>query len=618
MSYQALLFCPDEKTARTVTQILSELEFNVEPCVETFAAVKKLMGTHFDAVVVDCDNEQNAALLFKSARNSTSNQASLAVALVEGQAGVAKAFRIGANLVLTKPINIEQAKGTVRVARGLLRKGDTAKPGAPAQASTPVAAAPAKPAPQNPISAKPVPPAKPATPAAAATPRPSATPASKPAWPAHAAVASSGPVSPDSAPSDNDLQNNDLPEISLDDDITARAAATPAPPAIHRPPAQSTPAGSAPATSLAAAITKAKTAPKPVSPQASPATASSGAASAPAPARETPANATPAQEAKPLDIAESSATATSAATDIATEPIESSSPVTTGLPPTSFTFGGNATASESSGSSKKILLIVAAVVIVAAVAYAGWSYFQGRSNTPAIPVSRPSTQPPLTANPGQSQPTTAASTPAPTDTAPTTPSVEPTTKSVVETPSTVEAAPAAISKKPNNIAAAGKTAQPDANEKPATAPLVVKGGTVHTSKPTTEAAADAPAPSMIGIATPGAGAPPADLVSGATGPAPVLQSVNISQGVSQGLLIKKVQPIYPKAALTMHIEGAVQLGATISKTGDISSLKVLSGDPRLAAAAIEAVKQWKYKPYLLDGEPIQIQTTITLNFKAPN
>ena len=176
MGYQALLFCPDEKTARTVTQVLGELEFTVEACIEPFAAVKKLMGQHFDAVVVDCDNEQNATLLFKSARNSTSNQASLAVAVVEGQAGVAKAFRIGANLVLTKPINIEQAKGTLRVARGLLRKGDPAKPASSGgNASDRPAAASAKPA-----APKPVAPAKPAAPAAAATPRPAVPPASQP------------------------------------------------------------------------------------------------------------------------------------------------------------------------------------------------------------------------------------------------------------------------------------------------------------------------------------------------------------------------------------------------------------------------------------------------------
>src|ERR1700751_44725 len=128
MGYQALLFCPDEKTARIVTQVLNDLDFTVEPCTEPFAAVKKLMVQHFDAIVVDCDNEQNAALMFKSARNSGSNQSSLAVAVVEGQVGVAKAFRLGANLVLTKTIHVEQSKGTLRVARGLLRKGQAAKP----------------------------------------------------------------------------------------------------------------------------------------------------------------------------------------------------------------------------------------------------------------------------------------------------------------------------------------------------------------------------------------------------------------------------------------------------------------------------------------------------------
>jgi DNA-binding response OmpR family regulator len=106
MGYQALLFCPDEKLARVVSQVFSELDFSVEPVHEPFAAVKKLMSQRYDAIVVDCENEQNASLLFKSARNSSSNQSSLAIALVEGQAGVAKAYRIGANLVLTKPINI--------------------------------------------------------------------------------------------------------------------------------------------------------------------------------------------------------------------------------------------------------------------------------------------------------------------------------------------------------------------------------------------------------------------------------------------------------------------------------------------------------------------------------
>src|SRR5438034_9914125 len=103
MRYQALLFCPDDKTARVVTQVLSELEFQVECCNEPFAAVKKLMAQHFDAIVVDCENEQNARLLLKSARNSGSNASALSVAGVEGQAGVAKSSATGSQLALHTP-----------------------------------------------------------------------------------------------------------------------------------------------------------------------------------------------------------------------------------------------------------------------------------------------------------------------------------------------------------------------------------------------------------------------------------------------------------------------------------------------------------------------------------
>ncbi len=88
--------------------------------------------------------------------------------------------------------------------------------------------------------------------------------------------------------------------------------------------------------------------------------------------------------------------------------------------------------------------------------------------------------------------------------------------------------------------------------------------------------------------------------------------------MSQGLVIKKVQPIYPKNALTMHVEGAVELVATISTSGNITAVKILKGEPTLTKAASDAVKQWKYRPYLLNGEPVEIQTQITVNFKLPH
>jgi protein TonB len=148
--------------------------------------------------------------------------------------------------------------------------------------------------------------------------------------------------------------------------------------------------------------------------------------------------------------------------------------------------------------------------------------------------------------------------------------------------------------------------------------MVIKNGG---SQPLAEKAApatDAPAPSIAAIAPAGNGGPLPNLMGGAnSGPAPVLQTVNVSQGVSQGLLIKKIAPTYPGNALRMRMEGSVQLLATISKTGDISTVKILSGDGGLARAAVDAVKQWKYRPYLLDGAPVEMQTQITVSFKLP-
>jgi len=92
------------------------------------------------------------------------------------------------------------------------------------------------------------------------------------------------------------------------------------------------------------------------------------------------------------------------------------------------------------------------------------------------------------------------------------------------------------------------------------------------------------------------------------------QRVRVSQGVSAGLLVRKVQPNYPPLARQARIQGSVLLQAEISKDGSIENLRLISGHPMLAPAAIEAVKQWKYKPYFLNGEPVEVETQITVNF----
>ena len=95
------------------------------------------------------------------------------------------------------------------------------------------------------------------------------------------------------------------------------------------------------------------------------------------------------------------------------------------------------------------------------------------------------------------------------------------------------------------------------------------------------------------------------------------QTLRISQGVSQGLIVKKVQPVYPPQARQTRLEGIIELQARVSESGSISGVKQLSGDPVLGRAAMDAVRQWKYKPYFLNGEPVEVETQVTVNFKLP-
>ncbi len=90
--------------------------------------------------------------------------------------------------------------------------------------------------------------------------------------------------------------------------------------------------------------------------------------------------------------------------------------------------------------------------------------------------------------------------------------------------------------------------------------------------------------------------------------------VPISKGVAEGLLVAKTIPIYPPIAKAAGIQGAVVLQATISKTGAIEGLRVVSGPVMLQQAALDAVKSWHYRPYLLNGEPVEVQTTINIIF----
>jgi len=563
MSYKALLFCPDERTARTVTQVLSELEFEVQPCNEPFAAVKKLTTERFDAIVVDCENEQNGILLFKSARNSGSNQASLSIAVVEGQAGVAKAFRIGANLVLTKPINVEQSKGTIRVARGLLRKSESAKAGLPStidQSTRPAASVP------TPIAG------------ASASTHSSlfeleAEPETRPE-PTEAALLESMPdpaASMGRAISDSPKGGSWQP-ISQPMATALRDAAE--------------------ATRHSEASSFSDTASTSAS-----GTSAFGVGAAAAAARQ-----------KSTTIEER------------TNEIEF---------PTFATSIGKPrrTPSVGAGESRKAILLAALVLVVGAAGYFGWKkthfHFSLNFHNAAQPVQVvPQTQAPVTAvpapNPEPTAPVTAVGSQASTGFSPS-----------VSSPAHEEISPTNETTAPKPKKAVAPTASSDieaperkatATEEPSAPAIVVKRQENKSPEPATSAepAPEANAPGALSVAAGSKNEAIAGLVNVSPSvPHTAPQTLRVSQGVSQGLLVKKVAPVYPQQAMQMKIQGAVQLIATISKDGDITNVKVLSGDAILGRAAMEAVKQWKYQPYLLDNQPVEIQTQITVNFKLP-
>ena len=568
MSYKSLLYCPDEKAARVVTQVLSELEFTVELSNEPFAAVKTLTDEHFDALVVDCQNEQDAGLLFKAARNSSLNHSSLSVAVVEGQAGVAKAFRIGANLVLTKPVNLEQSKSTLRVARGLLRKNEAKVAGSPASSVTA----------QTPVK----------------LPTPAAKPMAREAAASSAMSAMHSPIAP--------VPKAPVPYAGLE----MEPEPTPAPEPSEVALLESMTINGKPAlVSDSAWAPRAQASAEPIAAS----TAGQGAGVAPALAK-----------AGELRLA-------GAAPMITHQPIVQEHKFEEPLPELSVpTFAALQTAHSGSGGGSKFLKIIVLVVLLWVAGYLGWQKFQPLQY---LHGSTPAATPAQTAAPVEPPPPTPAAAPAApasqspagqengaSGTAPSANSPSTNTPDANAAPS----GPSASASQPVSTAPETIRVQELAmNSEPKTAlpkqPVVIQVKASHTT-PKAPPVQSQPAPPALTLSPSGSQAALNSIVEADT-PKPARGVMRVSQGVSQGLVMKKVAPVYSQTALQLHKEGSVDLMATISKDGAVTSVRVLSGDLMLANSAVEAVKQWKYRPYLLNGEPVEIQTQITVNFKMP-
>ncbi len=602
MSYQALLFCPDEKTARAVTQVLTELDFSVELCNEPFATVKKLMAKQYDAIVVDCDNEQNAALLFKSARNSQSNQASLAVAVVEGQAGVAKAFRIGANLVLTKPVNVEQSKGTLRVARGLLKKAEGGK----ASPIMPLMAVPG------------------------GTPRPASTTIPRPP------VLGSGlPTPMPFAPTGFSPKTAGLSEavssatFEIDEDPTPEPEPTEAAFLQSIPETHSdTPKSSSPwqlSKSNGGATELNHSAPgsnaSANAPVSTPAVQvrhpfntgrSSGSAAGAAPAREPEVLAA---------IPNLKAAVPTKSTPLTVETELKQSVSIPGLEEAdAIRQAFDISAKQESKSSKLPLIAAIAVIAIAGAGYYGWSRMHSVPTSQPLQTNVASTQ---QTQATVAQPTVASPseiTPPENDPQSSKKSSQPLPKlTQSQPPDSHSAKPSPIGKPTGDEIVVVENPVSNASGEEKLAAPKKKVAETLTVKSDAAASEQQVAPPALQAQANSGDQAIAGIITSTNMPLPkrAPEVLRVSQGITEGMLIKKVAPVYPPRALQMHIQGIVEVLATIGKNGSISAARATKGDATLAGAAVAAVKLWKYKPYTLNGQAVEVQTQVMINFKLP-
>jgi protein TonB len=292
----------------------------------------------------------------------------------------------------------------------------------------------------------------------------------------------------------------------------------------------------------------------------------------------------------------------------------------------SFTSLHDDPQTSDSGGSKKTVLIAVLVLGLAAAGYFGWTKMQSAHPQPAAPQSAvpagPET-PILTLQPTASNPETQPTTGdvvAPqtgwSDTTVVPPGSKPSAAVIAEGPGAKTPGPA----KAMLATDEATVVKAPATEKTEAAPvLMVQNGSSTQPKPEAEAQEPEQAPAATSIATGTSTSALSGIVNtnAINAQKAPQETLRISQGVSQGLVVKRVQPLYPPQARQIRLEGKVELQANISKSGSISSVKQLSGDPVLGRAAMDAVRQWKYKPYFLNGEPVEVETQVTVNFKLP-
>lgn len=593
----ALLLSPDDQAVTAITGVLEEMSVTCERPLDGVSAAQKLTSQTFDLVLVDCENLPAAKLIFDVCRRGKNGNNPVPIAIVDGRAGLPTAFRLGAELILTKPVAKDQARATIRTAVGRLRKTAPTSEIAPAP-DVAVATAPA----------------------------PAVVPAEEHAM-AAAASADSSHAGFSHEGSSQLTSHDDPASSSVRESIaaTSSAAAPALDTTLSSAVMDSTVTDSA---TMASAVEEIDAAPPAIPGTRSPASFSAHPL--------TPSDDPVLAELERTEQEESEkahASLESVTTEAADSQKQASDPASEATKAASESRPAKLATSSSrrQGSLKTRGSLVALLMLAIAAGgfYFAWMYQPGFQTIvrpqidrilalvgTALPqqptAARPSAQP----APAQPTPPAPAATAAP-DSALTTP--DSATNSAANSPVTATAIPAPTTQ-PSSAsgttvapAVAGPTAAAASATPVSAKPEVVKPEIV---KPEiAKAGPDKTAAPLTGATKNTAASPDASL-SNAPLPAEATAVILSSKG-AEGRLITRVAPKPPAGAQSSGAEGTVVLKTIVDENGKVAGVRLVEGNASLATAAVQAVKQWRYRPFTRDGKAQPFQTVVIVDFQRP-
>jgi protein TonB len=552
----ALLLSPDDQAVSAITGVLEEMSVTCERPLDGVSAAQKLNSQSFDLVLVDCENLPAAKLIFDVCRRGKNGNHPVPIAIVDGRAGLPTAFRLGAELILTKPVAKDQARSTIRTAVSRVKKEGQTKDFQSKES---------------------------AQPESATTP---SGPASAPTSDEQAQAAVVAAVY-------SQLTNFSDPTSSSTSGVAANATSS----ANANTSPTATLSAIAMTMKMQSAVGEAEIAGAPAIAKSSPPSAPFSAPSSPKmnPAQALPVDSKPARR---PDLSD----------DLVLGEIEKAERENS--PPGKKGSAQRATTSIAPELSvplhgqqiKKRSPLVALLLLVLAGAglYAAWMYEpafraiaqpQIRQVLALTGIASPSPSGPSPAKPSAQHPRVVVPTSAPAP---------------VTDPNNAPSAPAAVSTTgaPTGTADAAPTQPPATPSTAGTTAVSATAIPVAPAVPKPEAAKPdeikKDAPNSPGAPLPGEES-----------------AIILSSKGAEKRLAHSIPPKYPFDARSAEGQGTVVLKEVVDETGKVAGVRLIEGNAALANAAIEAVKQWSYRPYVRDGKAQPFQTVVILDFQKP-